>query len=53
MNIYVYDFSENDLQSAQNQNEKQNLAVCPKTFVGNEMFDGKMVIFCNFYDEIS
>ncbi|XVE85565.1 hypothetical protein DITRI_Ditri17bG0100500 [Diplodiscus trichospermus] len=34
---------ENDLHSTQNQNEKQNLAMGPKTFVGNEMFDGKMV----------
>ncbi|XP_021292693.1 uncharacterized protein LOC110422952 isoform X5 [Herrania umbratica] len=36
-------YKENDLCSIQNQNEKQNLAVGPKTFVGNEMFDGKMV----------
>ncbi|XWS69463.1 hypothetical protein CRYUN_Cryun04dG0181200 [Craigia yunnanensis] len=36
-------YKENDLHSPQNQNEKQNLATCPKTFVGNEMFDGKMV----------
>ncbi|XWS22943.1 hypothetical protein CRYUN_Cryun29cG0079000 [Craigia yunnanensis] len=36
-------YKENDLHSAQNQNEKQNLAMGPKTFVGNEMFDGKMV----------
>ncbi|XVF85550.1 hypothetical protein PTKIN_Ptkin17bG0126200 [Pterospermum kingtungense] len=36
-------YKENDLQSAQNQSEKQNLTVSPKTFVGNEMFDGKMV----------
>ncbi|KAL1179081.1 hypothetical protein V6Z11_A03G135900 [Gossypium hirsutum] len=33
----------NDLHSAQNESEKQNLAKGPKTFVGNEMFDGKMV----------
>ncbi|KAG4158758.1 hypothetical protein ERO13_D02G137200v2 [Gossypium hirsutum] len=33
----------NDLHSAQNESEKQNLAKGPKNFVGNEMFDGKMV----------
>ncbi|XWS64038.1 hypothetical protein CRYUN_Cryun06bG0152800 [Craigia yunnanensis] len=36
-------YKENDLHSSQNQNEKQNLATGPKTFVGNEMIDGKMV----------
>ncbi|XWS34362.1 hypothetical protein CRYUN_Cryun21dG0032800 [Craigia yunnanensis] len=36
-------YKENDLHSAQNQNEKKNLAMGPKTFVGNEMFDGKTV----------
>ena len=36
-------YKENDLHSAQNQNEKQNLAMGPKTFVGNEKSDGKMV----------
>ncbi|OMO72533.1 hypothetical protein COLO4_27590 [Corchorus olitorius] len=36
-------YKENDLHSIQNQNEKQNLVAVPKTFVGNEMFDGKMV----------
>ncbi|XVE74564.1 hypothetical protein DITRI_Ditri12bG0027200 [Diplodiscus trichospermus] len=36
-------YKENDLQFFQSQNEKQNLATGPKTFVGNEMFDGKMV----------
>ncbi|XP_022735398.1 uncharacterized protein LOC111288681 isoform X2 [Durio zibethinus] len=36
-------YKENDLHSTQNQNEQQNLAMGPKTFVGNEMFDGKMV----------
>ncbi|KAF5442933.1 hypothetical protein F2P56_035540 [Juglans regia] len=34
---------ENQLQPEQNQNEKQNLATVPKTFVGTEMFEGKMV----------
>ncbi|XP_022776546.1 uncharacterized protein LOC111318141 [Durio zibethinus] len=34
---------ENDLHSSRNQNEKQNLYTAPKTFVGNEMFDRKMV----------
>ncbi|XVE91845.1 hypothetical protein REPUB_Repub01dG0046300 [Reevesia pubescens] len=36
-------YKENDLHSTQNQTEKQNLAMIPKTFLGNEMFDGKMV----------
>ncbi|XP_015868027.3 RNA demethylase ALKBH10B isoform X2 [Ziziphus jujuba] len=35
--------SENDSHSIENQNEKQNLAIVPKTFWGNEMIDGKMV----------
>ncbi|GMJ08161.1 hypothetical protein like AT1G14710 [Hibiscus trionum] len=33
----------NGLHSSQNQNGKQNLALSPKTFVGNEVFDGNMV----------
>ncbi|GMI83449.1 hypothetical protein like AT1G14710 [Hibiscus trionum] len=37
------DRKEHDSHPAQNQNEKQNLALHPKTFVGNEMFYGKMV----------
>ncbi|KAK8691592.1 hypothetical protein V6N13_075096 [Hibiscus sabdariffa] len=36
-------YKEHDSHPAQNQNEKQNLALHPKHFVGNEMFDGKMV----------
>lgn len=36
--------SENDSHSIENQNEKQNLAIVPKTFWGNEMIDGKMVV---------
>ncbi|XP_022724933.1 uncharacterized protein LOC111281459 isoform X2 [Durio zibethinus] len=36
-------YKENDSHSSHNQNERQNLATSPKTFVGNEMFDGKMV----------
>lgn len=47
----MYDISVNDLHSAQNKSEKQNQAKGPKTFVGNEMFDGKMVILYNFYDD--
>ncbi|KAK9046700.1 hypothetical protein V6N11_052581 [Hibiscus sabdariffa] len=35
-------YKEHDSHPAQNQNEKQNLALHPKHFVGNEMFDGKM-----------
>ncbi|XP_040970085.1 RNA demethylase ALKBH10B isoform X1 [Gossypium hirsutum] len=34
---------EHDSHPAQNQNENQTLALYPKTFVGNEMFDGNMV----------
>ncbi|KAL6186963.1 hypothetical protein ACLB2K_043080 [Fragaria x ananassa] len=34
---------ENESNSIQIQNEKQNLSVIPKTFVGNETFDGKTV----------
>ncbi|KAE8664625.1 Hydroxyproline-rich glycoprotein family protein, putative isoform 2 [Hibiscus syriacus] len=34
---------ENNLHSSQNQNRKQNLTMSPKTFVGNEVFDGNMV----------
>ncbi|KAL4278362.1 hypothetical protein GQ457_03G026730 [Hibiscus cannabinus] len=36
-------YKEHDSHPAQNQNEKQNLALHPKHFVGIEMFDGKMV----------
>ncbi|XP_039041041.1 RNA demethylase ALKBH10B-like [Hibiscus syriacus] len=39
---YTLSCKEKDLHSSQNQNGKQN-ATCPKTFVCNEMFDGKMV----------
>ncbi|XP_039043924.1 RNA demethylase ALKBH10B-like [Hibiscus syriacus] len=39
----VEDKSENNLHSSQNQNRKQNLTMSPKTFVGNEVFDGNMV----------
>ncbi|TXG57129.1 hypothetical protein EZV62_018442 [Acer yangbiense] len=34
---------ENDFHATENQNEKQNLATAPKTFVGTEILDGKMV----------
>ncbi|KAL5763016.1 hypothetical protein ACOSP7_019280 [Xanthoceras sorbifolium] len=34
---------ENDSHSTENQNEKQNLTTAPKTFVGTEILDGKMV----------
>ncbi|KAA3453303.1 2OG-FeII_Oxy_2 domain-containing protein [Gossypium australe] len=34
---------EHDSHPAQNRNENQTLALHPKTFVGNEMFDGNMV----------
>ncbi|KAF4347978.1 RNA demethylase ALKBH10B [Cannabis sativa] len=34
---------ENDSQSSPNQNENSNRTNVPKTFFGNEMFDGKMV----------
>lgn len=37
--------SENDSNSTENQNKNSNLAIVPKTFVGNEMFDGKPVFF--------
>ncbi|KAK8486186.1 hypothetical protein V6N13_026109 [Hibiscus sabdariffa] len=39
---YTSSSKEKDLHSSQNQNGKQN-ATGPKTFVCNEMFDGKMV----------
>ncbi|XVF02989.1 hypothetical protein REPUB_Repub04eG0222000 [Reevesia pubescens] len=39
----ISSYNENDLHSSQNQNVKQNLALSPKAFVGNEMFDGKTV----------
>ncbi|KAK2635491.1 hypothetical protein Ddye_030283 [Dipteronia dyeriana] len=32
-----------DLHATENQNEKQNPATAPKTFVGTEILDGKMV----------
>ncbi|KAK8579564.1 hypothetical protein V6N12_069885 [Hibiscus sabdariffa] len=35
-------YKEHDSHPAQNQNEKQNLALHAKHFVGNEMFDGRM-----------
>ncbi|KAJ7974774.1 Oxidoreductase, 2OG-Fe(II) oxygenase family protein [Quillaja saponaria] len=34
---------ENDSHSGQNQNEKQNPPATAKTFIGNEIFDGKTV----------
>lgn len=43
--LYIF-FSENESHSV--QNEKQSLSVIPKTFVGNETFDGKMVL-TSFY----
>ncbi|KAK8564568.1 hypothetical protein V6N13_005213 [Hibiscus sabdariffa] len=39
----VQDKSEDNLHSSQNQNGKQNLAMSPKTFVGNEVFDGNVI----------
>lgn len=33
-----------ELQSVQSQNGKQYAATTPRTFVANEMFDGKMVL---------
>ncbi|KAK8491577.1 hypothetical protein V6N13_110201 [Hibiscus sabdariffa] len=39
----VQDKSEDNLHSSQNQDGKQNLAMSPKTFVGNEVFDGNVV----------
>lgn len=50
--IYIYDLSEYDSHPAQNQNENQILAFHPKTFVGNEKFDGNMVMLYNFHDDI-
>lgn len=46
LNLDLVTFSENDSHSIENQNEKQNLTIVPKTFWGNEMFDGKTVVFC-------
>lgn len=45
LNLWSWDLSDNDPQSIQNQSEKQNVAIVPKTFLGNEISDGKMVIF--------
>ncbi|KAE8710122.1 Hydroxyproline-rich glycoprotein family protein, putative isoform 2 [Hibiscus syriacus] len=51
---YTSSYKEKDLHSSQNQNGKQN-ATGPKTFVCNEMFDGKMVNVVDglkLYDEL-
>uniref|UniRef100_A0A5B6ZM95 Hydroxyproline-rich glycoprotein family protein n=1 Tax=Davidia involucrata TaxID=16924 RepID=A0A5B6ZM95_DAVIN len=34
---------ENDSNSIQNPHEKQNLTIIPKTFVGTEIFEGKLI----------
>lgn len=39
----VSNSKENDSHSMQNQNQSPSLSTMAKTFIGNEMFDGKMV----------
>ena len=38
--------TEHNSRTIPNQNENASLANVPKTFFGNEMFEGKMVVFC-------
>lgn len=47
--------AENDAHTAENTSEKQNVTTGPKTFVGTEILEGKMVclietwISCNSF----
>lgn len=45
---FIFIFSENESHSTQIQNEKQNLSLIPKSFVGNETFDGKTVVTSSY-----